>query len=119
MPFGLCNAPASFQWLMENVLTGLTRDTCIAYMDDILVMGSTVKEHLHNLQQVFDWRQEAGLHLKPTKYHLVKDEVVYLGYVSAEGIAMEPMKVEAVQGFPVPTDLKRLLSFQGLASYYR
>ena len=71
-------------------------------MDDILVMGLTVEEHLHNLRQVFDQLQEAGLCLKPAKCLLVKDEVVYGYVVSSEGNAMKLMKVEAVQGFPVP-----------------
>ena len=60
MPFGLCNATATFQELMETVLAGLSCDTCMVYLD-ILVLGATLEEHLQNLAQVFDHLQEAGL----------------------------------------------------------
>jgi len=72
MPFGLCNAPATFQPLMENVLTGVARKKCLVYLDDVLVMGSTFEEHLDNLRTVFT---RAGLKLKPTKCKLVRQEV--------------------------------------------
>ena len=54
MPFGLVNAPATFQRLMEVVLAGLARDVCLVYLDDVLVMGKTVEEHNENLVKVFD-----------------------------------------------------------------
>ena len=120
MPFGLCNAPATFQRLMETVLAGLTRNVCLDYIDDILVLGATFTDHLENLRKVFERLREAGLRLKPSKCHLSKREVSYLGYVvSAEGIAADGQKVLAVSSFPVPSDLKQLRSFLGLASYYR
>ena len=91
MPFGLCNAPATFQRLMEAVLGGLTRDSCMVYLDDILVVGRTFEEHLSNLAKVIDHLGEANLCLKPSKCHLVKREVEYLGHiVSSHGIAADP-----------------------------
>ena len=60
MPFGLCNAPATFQRLMEAVLVGLAREKCIVYLDDILVMGRTFEEHLDNLAQVLSRLKQAG-----------------------------------------------------------
>lgn len=120
MPFGLCNAPATFQRLMETVLAGLARTSCMVYIDDILVVGETFEDHLLNLRKVFDRLREAGLRLKPTKCHLAKPKVEYLGYiVSAQGIAADPKKVEAIKSFPVPANLKNLRLFLGLASYYR
>ena len=120
MPFGLCNAPATFQRLMETVLADLIRDKCIVYIDDILVMGETLEDHLHNLKRVLQRLTEAGLKLKPAKCHFLQKKVEYLGHiVSAEGIAPDPRKVDAVRHFPQPDDLKRLRSFLGLASYYR
>ena len=120
MPFGLCNAPATFQRSMESVLAGLTRNTCIKYINDILVMGETLEDHLQNLASVFDRLRQAGLRLKPTKCYLARREVEYLGYiVSDKGLAADPRKIEAVGTFPVPCDLKHLRSFVGLASYYR
>ena len=120
MPFGLCNAPATFQRLMEGVLMGLARDKCLIYLDDVLVMGRTFAEHLSNLREVFIRLSTAGLRLKPTKCHLVRREVLFLGYlVSARGITADPGKVKAVTEFPIPTDLRSLRAFLGLTSYYR
>ena len=90
------------------------------YMGNILVMGATFKEHLQNLEQVFRCLREANLRLKPSKCHMAKKEVEYLGYVvSEQGISADPKKVLAVKSFPTPVDLKHLRSFLGLASYYR
>ena len=120
MPFGLCNAPATFQQLMEVVLNGLVHNTCLVYLDDILVIGRTFQEHLSNLHQVLTRLREAGLRLKPLKCQLAATQVEYLGHiVSAKGIEADPKKVEAVQQYPVPENLKKLRSFLGLASYYR
>ena len=120
MPFGLCNAPATFQRLMEVVLRGLVRECCLVYLDDILVIGRTFTEHLANLAKVFSRLREAGLHLKPSKCHLVATEVEYLGHVvSHQGVTADPKKIKAVQEYPVPIDVKGLRSFLGLASYYR
>lgn len=120
MPFGLCNAPATFQRLMESVLGGLARNSCMVYLDDILVIGKSFSEHLQNLRQVLVRLREAGLCLKPKKCCLAKRQVEYLGYiVTTEGIVPDPKKVAAVRDFMVPKDLKTLRSFLGLASYYR
>lgn len=106
MPFGLCNAPATFQCLMETMLAGLIRDKCIAYIDDILVMGETLEDPLYvqNLQRVLQGLREAGLKLKPSKCHFLQRSVEYLGHVISEkGISPDPRKVEAVRNFPVLT----------------
>ena len=119
-PFGLTNAPAIFQCLMETVLAGLACQICVVYLDDILVMGSTFTEHLVNLGRMFARLGDAGLRLKPSKCHLVQAEVEFLGHVvSAAGVSADPKKVEAVREDPTPTNLKSLYSFLGLASYYR
>ena len=87
MPFGLCNTPATFQRLMETVLAGLVRTCCVVYLDDILVVGRTVEEHLDNLKKVFERLQEAGLRLKLKKCYFLREEVEYLDHVvSADGI---------------------------------
>ena len=120
MPFGLCNAPATFQRLMEKVLSGAVREKYLIYLDDILVMGQTFEEHINNLRMVFDCLLKAGLRLKPGKCKLVRKQVEYLGYVvSSTGISADPKKVLAVQGFPRPTELRALRAFLGLTSYYR
>ena len=120
MPFGLVNAPSTFQRLMESVLAGLSGETCIVYIDDIIVPGATFQEHLGNLRAVLDRLRSASLKLKPKKCNLTVQQVEYLGYVvSQDGLSTDPKKVDAVQKFPTPTDLKDLRSFLGLASYYR
>ena len=120
MPFGLCNALATFQRLMEAALVGLAREKCIVYLDGILVMGRTFEEHLDNLAQVLSQVKQAGLRLKPRKCHLAKRKVCHLGYVVFnEGISADPVKGEAVKSFATPTDVKPLRAFLGLASYYR
>ena len=120
MPFGLCNAPATFQRLMEGVLVGLAREKCLIYLDDVLVIGQTFSEHLSNLREVFNRLTTAGLKLKPAKCRLGREEVAFLGYVvSADGISADPGKVRAVTDFPTPRDLKSLRAFLGLTSYYR
>ena len=120
MPFGLVNAPATFQRLMEIVLSGLARSVCVVYLDDVLVFGCTMEEHNANLTQVMERLRRAGLRLRPEKCRFALPKVEYLGHViSEQGIRTDSRKVEAVQQFPVPQDLKTLRSFLGLASYYR
>ena len=120
MPFGLCNAPATVQRLMETVLAGLAWERCIVYLDDILVVVRTFEEHLKNLHEVFERLRQFGLRLKPSKCHLAKCQVTYLGYsVSEGGISADSSKVDAVKRFPTPNDVDSLRSFLGLPSYYR
>ena len=120
MSFGLCNAPATFQRLMESVLGGLARNSCLVYLDDILVICQSFGEHLKNLGQVFTHLREAGLCLKPKKCCLVKRQLEYLSYiVSTTGRTPDPKKLTAVRDYAVPVDLKALRSFVGLASNYR
>ena len=120
MPFGLCNAPATFQRLMEAVLAGLIPETCLPYIDDVLVMAKTFDSHLERLRVVFLQFRNSGLKLKAKKCHLAQSMVRYLGYiVSEKGISADPSKVAAVREFPIPENLQSLRSFLGLASYYR
>ena len=122
MPFGLCNAPATFQRLMQKVLAGLggSEPFCSVYIDDILVYSRSVEEHLDHLTQVFGRIRASGLKLHPQKCHLGYREVQYLGHViSAEGISPDPDKVRAVADFKVPTDVRSVREFLGLAGYYR
>ena len=81
MPFGLCNAPGTFQHLMEWVLAGLHWSTFLVYIDNIILFSRTVQEHFQNLTKVFQRLKQAGLKLKPRKCHLFWNKVKYLGYV--------------------------------------
>ena len=117
VPFGLCNAPATFQRLMTQILADLEWGICFVYLDDILVTSKTFEEHL---RRVFDQLRQAGLHLKPRKCLLLREKVPYLGHVvSKAGIRPDPAKIEQVQMYPVPTDITKVRQFVGLASYYR
>ena len=124
MPFGLRNAPAVFQRLMECVLQGLNPedgpDFVSAYIDDVLVFSATFEEHVRHLSLVLQALIEAGLKLKLSKCRFIRKEVDYLGHIiTTEGLKPNPAQTAAVANFPVPTNLKEVRQFVGLASYYR
>ena len=120
MPFGLCNAPVTFERLMELVLAGLPCDVCLLYLDDILVHAKTFEREIFNLREVFGRFRAANLKLNPKKCELFRRKVVYLEHiVTEEGISTEPSKVEAVTAWPVPENKRELRGFLGLCSYYR
>lgn len=120
MPFGLCNAPSTFERLMERVLRGLQWKVALLYLDDVIVFSSTTEQQLERLKLVFDRIREANLQLKPKKCHLFQKEVSFLGHrVSAEGVATEEDKVKAVKEWPTPKSAKAIRSFLGLTGYYR
>ena len=120
MPFGLCNGPATFQRWMDLVLAGLQMSHCLVYVDDVIVMGKSFEDHLHNLRRVFERVQEAGLTLKPTKCTFFQTKVFYLGYfVSREGISTDPVKIDKKARWPTPQSAKDVQQFLSLAGYYR
>ena len=94
MPFGLCNSPVTFQRLMELVLHGLLWQTCLIYLDDVIVYASTFDEHIRRVDEVLRRIKEAGLKLKPEKCQLLRPDVTILGYiVSGKGIRPDPSNV--------------------------
>jgi hypothetical protein len=120
LSFGLANAPGLFQRLMDRVLAGLTWDTCLVFLDDIIVYSSTFEEHAQRLDAVFQRVAAAGLKLHPQKCRLFQRKVTFLGHVvSEEGIAPDPDKISAVQTWPRPRNLTEVRAFVGLCSYYR
>jgi len=120
MPFGLCNAGATFQRLMDLLLSGLNLDICLVYLDDIIVYSATLDQHLDRLAQVLERLQLANLKLKPSKCSLLQTRVVFLGHiVSGSGIATDPEKIRLIANWPVPQNLCELRGFLGLTSYYR
>ena len=101
MPFGLCNAPATFQRLMQRVLSGLEYKCCFIYLDDILVTSKTFEDHLTHLREVFSRLCSSNLRLKPKKCELIRDRVPFLGHVvSAQGIGTGPGKDGADHELP-------------------
>ena len=124
MPFGLPNAPAVFQRLMQQVLAGLNPeegpDFVKVYIDDVLVFSPTLAEHLDHLRRVLVRIREAGLKLKSSKCHFIAKEVEYLGHIlTPGGLKPNPTTVSAVKEFPRPTNLKEVRQFLGLSSFYR
>ena len=120
MPFGLMNAPATFQRLMNIALGDLNFSQVLIYLDDIIVFSSTFEEHLQRLERVFIRLRQHGLKLKPSKCHLCQSEVHYLGHIISEkGIATDPEKVQAVKMWPVPQSKREVRGFLGLTGYYR
>ena len=120
MPFGLVGAPATFQRLVNVVLRGLNFETCMAYLDDILVHGSTFEEHLQRLEQVLKRLRTANLKLKPRKCEFGRKECKFLGFIVNEhGIKVDELKVAPVKSWPRPTNVKEVQQFVGLATYYR
>ena len=120
MPFGLRNAPATFQRAINNVLDGLIGSTCLVYLDDIVVFAATVEEHLERLQQVLDRLREVNLRANLSKCEFLQEETSYLGHrISSEGIGMEYDKIQAVMEFPTPANVRQIQAFLGLAGFYR
>ena len=120
LSFGLTNAPATFQRLMEYILAGLQWHTCLLYLDDIIVFSKDFESHIENLCEILERIEKAGLKLNPKKCHLFNQKVGYLGHiVSAEGISTNPEKVHAVTNWPEPIKISELRSFLGFCSYYR
>ncbi|KAK3742849.1 hypothetical protein QZH41_004524 [Actinostola sp. cb2023] len=120
MPFGLQNAPATFQRLMQGVFREDLLQKLMVYLDDIIVFSPTIEEHLIRLKVVFRKLSEHGLKIEPTKCQFFGNEVTYLGHVvSADGVSTDPEKTKAVKEWPVPVTVRDLRSFLGFASYYR
>ena len=120
MPFGLCGAPATFQQLMEIMLAGLNWESCLVFLDDIIIFSRTFEENLNRLESVMCRLRTAGLKLKIKKCTFCASEVKYLGHiVSKNGLSHDESKVNGVKSFPVPQDLTQLRSFLGLVGYHR
>ncbi|KAL2097674.1 hypothetical protein ACEWY4_006881 [Coilia grayii] len=120
MPFGLCNAPSTFQRLMQRMFGDQQCHSVLLYLDDIVTFSSTVAQHLQRLEMVLTRLQGQGLKAKLGKCAFFKPEVCYLGHViSQEGVSTDPDKVAAVSKWRRPTNESELRSFLGFASYYR
>ena len=117
MPFGLCNAPATFQRLVDRALAGLKWTACLVYLNDILVYGRNLPEHNMRLRLVLQALGEAGLTLNVKKCLFAADSVKYLGHlVTAEGLSPNPEKVQDIVNFPIPKTISQLRGFLGLES---
>ena len=116
MPFGLANAPSTFQRLMYAVLRSPQYDIYLVYLDDIIIFSQTFGDHLKHLNDVFSRLRSANIRLKPSKCSFACSEVEYLDHVVSRP---DPSKINAVEEFPIPRCTKDVRSFLGLANYYR
>lgn len=120
MPFGLKNAPATFQRVMENILRDILNKKCMVYIDDIIIFSTSLQEHLENLKEVFDRLRNANLKIQLDKSEFLQKELSYLGHVvTPEGVKPNPDKILAIKNYPIPKTTKQIKGFLGLLGYYR
>ena len=116
--FGLTQAPAYFQMLVNKVLEGL--HFAFGYLDDILIYSKNMEEHLQHVRILFERMLQADLKLTKWKGNFLKAHVQYLGhYISGQGLEPIPEKLESLQQMAVPTDLTEVRTFLGFVGYYR
>ena len=120
MPYGLCNAPATFQCLMQNCLGELNLSYALIYLDNVIVYSQTEEEHLTRLRAVFECFLESGLKLKPSKCHFFRTEISYLGHkVSAAGMEPGTEGIEAIAEMVPPKTYTAIRQFLGATGYFR
>ncbi|XP_074532106.1 uncharacterized protein LOC141795198 [Halichoeres trimaculatus] len=120
MPFGLCNAPATFQRLMQQCLSGQLAESLLVYLDDIIIYSPDFSSHLQHLDELFQKLWRHGLKLRLDKCKLLQHEVKFLGHVvDPDGVRPDPDKISAVLDWPIPSTIRQVQAFLGLAGYYR
>ena len=120
MPYRLCNAPATFQRLMQNCLGELNLTYALIYLDDVMVFSRTEEEHLHHLWVVFARFLEHGLKLKPSKCHFLQDEITFLGHeISAEGMKPGTVNLKAIAEMAPPRTYTEIWHFTGMTGFFR
>ena len=120
VPFGLANAPATFQAYINEALVNLVDVICVVYLDDILIYSHNPEDHSKHVSQVLERLRENGLYAKPSKCVFHTKEVDFLGFiVNTEGVVMEPSRVETIQDWPVPVSFREVQVFLGFANFYQ
>ena len=120
MGFGLCNAPATYAHVMNLVLRGIMWSIVLAFLDDILVLGSTFLDHLSHLREVLLRFRRHQLKLKPKKCIMFQKKVDFLGrIISAEDIELTEADIKAVLEWPTPRNTREVEQFLGLVNYHR
>ena len=119
MPFGLCNAPAMFQRLMQNCLGELNLTYALIYLDNIVIFSDTEKEHVKCLAAVLERFREHGLKLKPSKCEFFKEEINYLGHrVSTDGMKPGTDNLDGIAAMAPPTTATGIRRFLGATGFY-
>ncbi len=118
MPFGLCNANATFQRVIEKVISNLPNSS--AYVDDILTYSKTFDDHLIHLQALFERLKTANLKIKTSKCHIASDDIMFLGYrITSKGVCIDDSRIKVLKNYPKPSKSKNVKEFLGLTGYYR
>ncbi|CAI7847428.1 unnamed protein product [Closterium sp. NIES-53] len=119
MPFGLTNAPATFQAEMNHILRPLLDECMAVYLDDILIYSRDMKQHIEHLRRVFEILRREKFYVKLSKSDFALKKIQFLGHmVSAQGVHVDPKKIEAVRTWKTPENVKELQQFLGFAYYY-
>ena len=120
MPFGLCNVPSIFQRIIELALQGLQWTSCLIYLDDVIIFGRCLEEHMSRLRAVLRRIRKANLKLRPSRCHSLQKEVEILGHVVSEaGILPNPRNIQKLVDWPRPINVTQVRGIVGLGSYYR
>lgn len=120
MPFGLKNAPATFQRLINYVLRDLINKVCVVYLDDILIFSTSYQEHICNIHKVFEKLRKANLKIQINKCKFFAKETLYLGHIlTPEGVKPNPAKVDTILNLELPKTVKAIKSFLSMTGYYR
>lgn len=118
MPYGLCNAPPTFQRAMNSMIQNVPN--AMVYIDDIIIYSNTINEHLNHLENVFKKLKDHALSIQLDKTEFFKNEIPFLGYiVTPEGLKTNPSKIEAITKLPYPNNEKTTRQFLGMTGYYR
>jgi len=120
MPFGLANAPATFQAYINKALSDLLDICCVVYLDDILIYSASVEEHHHHVQMVMERLRQYKLYAKLSKCAFDTDTVRFLGFeINTKGIHMESERIQTINEWPLPASVKDVQTFLGFANFYR
>ena len=120
LPFGLCNAPASFQRQMQEILRDFPRHQVIVYIDDILILSKELRHHLELVRKVLKTLESHGIKIKPAKCSWFQQKVKFLGHmVSSSGISKLPSYMKRVEEYPKPETVRQLREFLGLINFQR
>jgi hypothetical protein len=122
VPFGLANAPATFQAYINKALRGFIDDFCIVYLDDILIFSKTKEEHDQHLQQVCERLRSAELYAKPSKCEFYQQEIEFLGFiVGTKGVQMDPRRIQTIKEWEsyLPQSHRDLQVLLGFCNFYQ
>src|SRR5467141_3512842 len=119
MPMGLTNAPATFQALMNHILSDMNDIFIVIYLDDILIFSNSLGDHQVHIRHILEWLREYNLHSKPEKCLFHTQKIKFLGFmVTPTAISMDTAKTDAISIWPTPTNLKAVQAFLGFANFY-